>query len=98
MKFSELQESEDLAREEEFKTKDISVSFCSTFYCMVSRIYYIGGKHQEQRLYKHGFRLLEEQIDVYIKENHSGISKVEFTDIYIHLWRFWTLCLSHYHR
>ena len=43
---------------------------------------YIGGKHQEQRLYKHGFRLLEEQIAVYIKEHYSGVSKVEFTDIY----------------
>ena len=50
---------------------------------------YIGYKHEQQKqldkehaLYKHGFRLLEEQIAVYIKENYSGISKVEFTDIY----------------
>lgn len=38
---------------------------------------------KEQNLYKHGFRLLEEQIAVYIKEHYSGVSKVEFTDIYI---------------
>ena len=37
---------------------------------------------KEQNLYKHGFRLLEEQIAVYIKEHYSGVSKVEFTDIY----------------
>lgn len=50
---------------------------------------YFGHKQEQQKqiakehaLYKHGFRLLEEQIAVYIKENYSGISKVEFTDIY----------------
>lgn len=50
---------------------------------------YIGYKQEQQKqldkehtLIKHGFRLLEEQIAVYIKENYSGISKVEFTDIY----------------
>ena len=37
---------------------------------------------QEQNLYKHGFRLLEEQIAVYIKEHYSGVNKVEFSDIY----------------
>lgn len=50
---------------------------------------YMGNKFEKQQeldkehsLYKHGFRLLEEQIAVYIKEHYSGISKVEFTDIY----------------
>ncbi|MGT2929647.1 hypothetical protein ACVR1G_05335 [Streptococcus dentasini] len=46
----------------------------------------IGGKYymdkkREEELYKRGFRLLEEQIAVYIKENYSGVKKVEFTDI-----------------
>ena len=50
---------------------------------------YMGNKFEKQQeldkehaLYKHGFRLLEEQIAVYIKEHYSGVSKVEFTDIY----------------
>jgi len=50
---------------------------------------YIGYKHEQQKqldkehaLYKHGFRLLEEQIAVYIKKHYSGVSKVEFTEIY----------------
>lgn len=34
-------------------------------------------------LYKHGFRLLEEQIATYIVENYSGVSKVEFSPIFI---------------
>lgn len=50
---------------------------------------YMGNKFKKQQeldkehaLYKHGFRLLEEQIAVYIKEHYSGVSKVEFTEIY----------------
>ena len=50
---------------------------------------YMGNKFEKQQeldkehaLYKHGFRLLEEQIAVYIKEHYSGVNKVEFTDIY----------------
>lgn len=34
-------------------------------------------------LYKHGFRLLEEQIATYIVENYSGVSKVEFSPIFV---------------
>lgn len=36
---------------------------------------------KEVQLYQRGFRLLEEQLGVYIKEHYSGVSKVEFTDI-----------------
>ena len=77
----DLQESEGWP-EDEFKAEEISVSFAVLFIAWFLVSIYIGGKHQEQRLYKHGFRLLEEQIAVYIKENYSGVSKVEFTDIY----------------
>ncbi|WP_314831369.1 hypothetical protein [uncultured Streptococcus sp.] len=35
------------------------------------------------KLYQHGFRLLEEQIGTYIKENYSGVEKIEFSQIYI---------------
>ena len=45
-------------------------------------------KYEEQKaldrqhaLYKHGFRLLEEQLGLYIKEHYSGISTIEFTEI-----------------
>ena len=34
---------------------------------------------KEEKVIKHGFRLLEEQLGLYIKENYSGISKIEFS-------------------
>ena len=42
---------------------------------------------QEQRqreiaLYKHGFRLLEEQLATYTKEHYEGVSKIEFSPIF----------------
>lgn len=64
------------------KRKKLVLVFAVLFIAWFLVSIYIGGKHQEQRLYKHGFRLLEEQIAVYIKENYSGVSKVEFTEIY----------------
>ena len=38
---------------------------------------------REQDMYKHGFRLLEEQIGSYIIEHYSGVEKVEFSPIFI---------------
>ncbi|ATF65465.1 hypothetical protein [Streptococcus gordonii] len=35
------------------------------------------------KLYQHGFQLLEEQIGTYIKDHYSGVSKIEFSPIYI---------------
>ncbi|WP_061593088.1 hypothetical protein [Streptococcus gordonii] len=35
------------------------------------------------KLYKRGFRLLEEQLATYIKEHYSGVSKVEFSPIFV---------------
>lgn len=35
------------------------------------------------RLYKRGFRLLEEQIGTYIKAHYTGIDKIEFSPIYV---------------
>ena len=50
---------------------------------------YIGYKQEQQKqldkehtLIKHGFRLLEEQLAVYIKEHYEGVSKIEFSPIY----------------
>ena len=34
-------------------------------------------------LYRHGFQLYEEQIATYLKEHYSGISKIEFSPIFI---------------
>ena len=42
-----------------------------------------GLDQKEEKIIKHGFRLFEEQIGTYIKENHSGISKIEFSPIFI---------------
>ena len=42
-----------------------------------------GLDRKEEKIIKHGFRLLEEQIGSYIKENYSGISKIEFSPIFI---------------
>ena len=35
------------------------------------------------KLYKRGFRLLEEQLATYIKEHYSGVSKIEFSPIFV---------------
>lgn len=48
----------------------------------------IGGKHymdrqREDGLYRHAFSLLEEKIASYIVENYAGVSKVEFSPIYV---------------
>lgn len=38
---------------------------------------------REQDMYKHGFRLLEEQVGTYVIEHYSGVEKVEFSPIFI---------------
>ncbi|KXT83955.1 hypothetical protein STRDD11_01208 [Streptococcus sp. DD11] len=38
---------------------------------------------KEEKLIKHGFRLLEEQLATYIKEHYSGVNKIEFSPIFI---------------
>ena len=48
----------------------------------------LGGKFYMDRmrvdnLYRHGFQLYEEQIATYLKEHYSGISKIEFSPIFI---------------
>ena len=35
------------------------------------------------KLYKRGFHLLEEQLSTYIKERYSGVSKIEFSPIFV---------------
>lgn len=38
---------------------------------------------REHKLYKRGFRLLEEQLAIYAKEHYEGVSKIEFSPIFI---------------
>ena len=38
---------------------------------------------REEDMYKHGFRLLEEQVGSYVIEHYSGVEKVEFSPIFI---------------
>ena len=40
-----------------------------------------GLTHEEESIFKHSFRLLEEQTALYVKENFTGISKIEFSPI-----------------
>ena len=58
------------------------------FSLIVFVVLVIGGKFYMDRmkvdnLYRHGFQLYEEQIATYLKEHYSGISKIEFSPIFI---------------
>ena len=44
---------------------------------------FFGDRYAEHHLYKHGFRLFEEQIGRYIIEHYSGVEKVEFSPIFV---------------
>ena len=60
-------------------------------YCMTKWIEYQNSPYNVSdvlddkgvKLYKRGFRLLEEQLSTYIKEHYSGVSKIEFSPIFI---------------
>ena len=40
-----------------------------------------GLTHEEESIFKHSFRLLEEQTALYVKENFTGVRKIEFSPI-----------------
>ena len=70
------------------KRKIIIVSFI-VLITILGGLTYLGHKQEQQKqiakehaLYKHGFRLLEEQLATYIKEHYEGVSKIEFSPIY----------------
>lgn len=70
------------------KRKIIIVSFI-VLITILGGLTYLGHKQEQQKqiakehaLYKHGFRLLEEQLAIYIKEHYKGVSKIEFSPIY----------------
>ena len=57
-------------------------------YLIVFLVLVVGGEFYMDRLkidnlYRHGFQLYEEQIATYLKEHYSGISKIEFSPIFI---------------
>ena len=57
-------------------------------YLIVFLVLVAGGEFYMDRLkidnlYRHGFQLHEEQIATYLKEHYSGISKIEFSPIFI---------------
>ena len=71
------------------KRKVRVISIIALFIAALGGAIYMGNKfekHQElakeHALYKHGFRLLEEQLATYIKEHYEGVSKIEFSPIY----------------
>lgn len=60
----------------------VSLLLAGVFY--VSQYNFSTGlRRKEEKIIKHGFRLLEEQMATYIMENYSGISKIEFSPILI---------------
>ena len=66
------------------------VKIISIFLLILSGSYFVYNKitkpnlgPKTTRLYKRGFRLLEEQIGTYIKEHYTGIEKIEFSPIYV---------------
>ena len=60
----------------------VSLLLAGVFY--VSQYNFSTGlRRKEEKIIKHGFHLLEEQMATYIKENYSGISKIEFSPIFI---------------
>ena len=70
------------------KRKIIIVSLIALI-TILGSLTYLGHKQEQQKqiakehaLYKHGFRLLEEQLATYIKEHYEGVSKIEFSPIY----------------
>ena len=66
------------------------VKIISIFLLILSGSYFFHNKitkpnlgPKTTRLYKRGFRLLEEQIGTYIKDHYTGIEKIEFSPIYV---------------
>ena len=59
------------------------ISLSAGFVYMTQFYSTTGLDRKEEKIIKHGFRLLEEQIGTYIKENYSGITKIEFSPIFI---------------
>ena len=71
------------------KRNIVVVLFITLVSAILGGSIYMGHKQEQKKqiakehaLYKHGFRLLEEQLATYIKEHYEGVSKIEFSPIY----------------
>ena len=63
-------------------TKSILLSLLCFFVLVIGGKFYMD-RMKVDNLYRHGFQLYEEQIATYLKEHYSGISKIEFSPIFI---------------
>lgn len=64
------------------RTKSILLSLLCFFVLVIGGKFYMDGMKVDN-LYRHGYQLFEEQIATYLKERYSGISKIEFSPIFI---------------
>ena len=62
-------------------TKKVFLSLLC-FFLLVRGCKFYMDRMKVDNLYRHGFQLYEEQIATYLKENYSGISKIEFSPIF----------------
>lgn len=63
------------------RTKNVFLSLLCFFLLVLGCKFYMD-RMKVDNLYRHGFQLYEEQIATYLKENYSGISKIEFSPIF----------------
>ena len=63
------------------RTKKVFLSLLC-FFLLVRGCKFYMDRMKVDNLYRHGFQLYEEQIATYLKENYSGISKIEFSPIF----------------
>ena len=64
------------------RTKSILLSLLFFFVLVIGGKFYMDVMKVDN-LYRHGYQLFEEQIATYLKEHYSGISKIEFSPIFI---------------
>ena len=64
------------------RTKSILLSLLCFFVLVIGGKFYMD-RMKVDNLYRHGFQLYEEQIATYLKEHYSGVSKIEFSPIFI---------------
>ena len=64
------------------RTKKVFLSLLFFFLLLLGCMFYMD-RLKIDNLYRYGFQLHEEQIATYLKEHYSGISKIEFSPIFI---------------
>ena len=64
------------------RVKSITLSLLCFFVLAIGAKLFMD-RMKVDNLYRHGFQLYEEQIATYLKDHYSGISKIEFSPIFI---------------